>query len=173
MILSLSHSTRRHLTRALPTLLCCAQMMLSPVAANAQSAGPFAGLFGTWRGAGKVLMADGKSERIRCTATYTPESGGQSLSQELVCASDSYRVDVRSFIVAEGQSVQGHWEETVQQATGHLDGQIVGGRLEGRISGTGFEAGLSLVTTGLRQSVLITPLGGSISRVEVALARRS
>jgi hypothetical protein len=172
MSLTLSHSTRRILTRALPILFCCTQMMLSPVA-SAESADPFAKFLGTWRGTGKVFMADGKSERIRCIATNSPEPGGKSISQELVCASDSYRVDVRSFIVAEGQGVQGHWEESVRQAAGQLAGQIVGGQFEGRITGPGFDAALSLVTTGLRQTILITPSGGSVSRVEVALSRRS
>ena len=173
MSLSLSRLTRRQRTRVLPILLCCAQMMLSSVATNAQSASPFTKFFGAWRGSGKVLTTDGNSERIRCTATYAAESGGQSLSQELICASDSYRVDVRSFIVADGQSVQGHWEESVRQASGHLDGQIVEGRFEGKISGPGFEAGMSLVSTGSRQTILITPVGVSISRIEVALSRRS
>jgi hypothetical protein len=173
MARSLSRSTPRQLTRVLPALLCCAQIAVSSGAANAQSAGPFAGFFGSWRGTGKVLMADGHSERIRCTATYTSESGGQSFSQELVCASDSYRVDVRSFVVAEGQNVQGHWEESVQQAVGHLTGQIVGGQFQGKISGTGIEAAMSLDTAGLRQTILITPVGGSVSRVEISLSRRS
>lgn len=173
MSLSLSHSTQRKLTRALPTLLCGAQMMLSSVAANAQSPDPFAKFLGAWRGGGKVVMADGHSEKIRCTANYSSASGGQTVSQELVCASDSYHVDVRSFIVAAGPSVQGHWDESVRQAMGQLAGQIVGEQFDGRISGTGIEAALSVVTTGSRQTILVTPNGGSVSRVEVTLSRRS
>jgi hypothetical protein len=172
MSLSLSYLAHRQRRRVLPTFFCCAQVMLWAVAANAQSAGPFAKLSGTWRGIGKVVMADGSGEKIRCSATYSTESEGRSVSQALVCASDSYRVDIRSFIVANGQVVQGHWEESVRQASGQLDGQIVGDQLEGRISGPGFEAQLSLVTSGARQTVLITPAGGSISRVQIALSRK-
>jgi len=169
---SLNNSARRQWKRALPALCLCAQVLLSAVTATAQSTGPFAKFLGTWRGVGKVLMADGSDEKIHCSATYSAESGGRSLSQALVCASDSYRVDIRSFIVADGQSVQGHWEESVRQATGHLEGQIVGGQLEGRISGPGFEAGMSLVASGTRQTILISPVGGSVSRVQIALARQ-
>ncbi|MGA2042135.1 MAG: hypothetical protein ABSG83_02065 [Roseiarcus sp.] len=172
MSLSLSDSARRQWRRAFPTLFRFAQLALSAVTANAQSTSPFAKFFGTWRGVGSVLMADGSDEKIRCTATYSAESGGRSLSQALVCASDSYRVDIRSFIVADGQAVQGHWEESVRQAAGHLEGQIVGGQVEGTISGPGFEAGMSLVTSGIRQTILISPVGGSISRVQIALSRQ-
>src|ERR1700722_6033425 len=139
MSLSLSSSTRRQWKRVLPTLFCGAQIMLLAVAADAQSTSPLAKLSGTWRGGGKIMMADGTGENIRCSATYSPESGGRSVSQALVCASDSYKVDIRSFIVADGQSVQGHWEESVRQAQGQLSGQIVGDQLEGKISGPGFE----------------------------------
>jgi hypothetical protein len=172
MSLSLGSLARRQGRRVLPALLCCAPVVLWAVAANAQSVSPFAKLPGTWRGAGKVVMADGKGETIRCSATYALESEGKSLSQGLVCASDSYKVDIRSFIVANGQSVQGHWEESTRQASGQLDGQIVGDQIDGKISGPGFEARLSLVTTGVRQTILITPSGGSISRVQIALSRK-
>ena len=172
MSLSQSYSPRRQWKRVLQTLFCCAQLMLLTVAANAQSVGPFARFSGTWRGVGTVLSADGNGEKIRCSATYSPEQEGKSVSQALVCASDSYRVDIHSFIVADGQSVQGHWEESVRQANGQLDGQIVGDQLQGRISGPGFEARLSLVTSGARQTILITPSGGSISRVQIALSRK-
>jgi hypothetical protein len=171
MSLLKNYPARRQSRRAIPALLFCAQIMLLAVTANAQSTGPFAKFVGTWRGVGKVVAADGHAEKIRCSATYSAESGGQSVSQALVCASDSYRVDIQSFIVADGQAVKGHWEESVRQAMGQLDGQIVGGDFEGRIAGPGFEAHLSLVTSGIRQTVLITPAGGSISRVQIALAR--
>jgi hypothetical protein len=172
MSLSVNRSVRRRWGRALATFSCCAQVVLFTVAATAQSAGPFGKISGTWRGVGKVVTSDGNGEKIRCTATYSPASSGQSLSQALVCASDSYRVDIKSFIVADGQAVQGHWEESVRQAVGQLDGRLVGGQFEGRISGPGFEARLSLVTNGARQTILITPSGGSISRVQIALSRQ-
>jgi hypothetical protein len=171
MAISIEYSVLRRVMHALLGLLCLLQVTISPTAASAQSNGPFAKFSGTWRGSGKVIMADGKSERIRCTATYSAVSNGQSLSQALICASDSYRVDVRSYIVSDGQRVQGHWEETTRQATGHLDGQIVEGQFDGKLSAPGFDAALSLLTTGLRQTIIITPSGGPVSRVQIALAR--
>jgi hypothetical protein len=172
MLLAPSYSASGKWGRALPTLLFCATVVLFAVTANAQSIGPFAKFEGTWRGVGKVLTADGKGDKIRCSATYSTESGGKAVSQALVCASDAYRVDIRSFIVAEGQAVQGHWEESVRQAKGQLDGQIVGDQFDGRISGPGFEARISLISRGTRQTILITPTGGSISRVQIALSRQ-
>ena len=171
MAISIKYSSFRKVMHALSVLLCLVQATIFPFAASAQSDGPFYRFPGTWRGSGKVIMADGKSERIRCTATYSVVSNGQSLSQSLICASDSYRVDVRSFIVSDGQRVQGHWEESTRQAKGHLDGQIVEGQFDGKLSGPGFDAALSLLTTSMRQTILITPSGGSVSRVQIALSR--
>jgi len=54
---------------------------------HAQS-GPFAGLSGSWAGAGTIGMSNGASERIRCRASYAVGGGGRSLQQNLRCASD-------------------------------------------------------------------------------------
>jgi hypothetical protein len=176
MSISTSHPSLRlrRSTHVVRTLFCLIMVTCLSVTAGAQSQGPFAKFVGTWRGSGKVLTTDRNSEKIRCTATYSEVSGGQSLSQRLVCASDSYRVEIRGFIAAEGQSVHGHWEEAVRQAAGQLVGQIIAGRFEGTISGPGFEARMSLVTTGLHQTIIVTPApGDSVSRVEIALSRES
>jgi hypothetical protein len=166
----IAYLSRLRQTPALLAVLCSAQLLFATIA-DGQSEGPFVKMLGAWRGSGKISMTNGNSERIRCTATYSDGSGGSSISQALVCASDSYHVDVHTYIEATGQNVRGHWEESVQQAAGQLAGQILEGQFEGKILGNGFEATLSLITTGSRQTISVTPQGGNISRIQIALSR--
>jgi len=49
----------------------------------AQSGGPFARFFGSWRGSGQVIGADGNHERITCRAHYVISENGGALSQAL------------------------------------------------------------------------------------------
>src|SRR5208282_215423 len=95
-----------------------------PEIGAADSAGPFAKFLGSWRGSGQVTSTNGAAERISCRATYTGSENGAGLSQTLVCASDSYRFDVRGYVVAEGQSVQGHRQEMSSNVAGRVLGRI-------------------------------------------------
>ena len=147
-----------------------AGLALAPSSAFASSAGPFAKFVGSWDGAGQVAGANGGVEKIRCRAVYSTPAEAQ-LTQSLVCASDSYRIQIHSFVVADGQAVEGHWEEATRQVTGHLAGTIADGRFEGAVSGAAFTANLSLNTAGRKQTVVITPNAGDISRVSIVLSR--
>ena len=70
-------------------------------ASYAQS-GPFTGMAGVWSGGGTVTLDDGSTERIRCRATYAVSGNGTGLNQSLTCASDSYRFNLSSNVVASG-----------------------------------------------------------------------
>jgi hypothetical protein len=162
-------SRARKSKRVLPAVLVGFALWSS--SAVAASPGPFAKFIGSWDGAGQVAGVNGAIEKIRCRASYSSPSDEHSLSQTLVCASDSYRIQIHSFVVADAQNVQGHWEEATRQATGHLTGTIADGRFEGSVTGAAFTANLSLDTTGRKQTVVITPQGGDISRVSILLSR--
>src|SRR4051794_9101317 len=73
-----------------------------PFSASHAQSGPFAGMAGVWSGGGTVTLDDGSTERIRCRATYAVGSGGNGLNQSLTCASDSYRFNLASNVVASG-----------------------------------------------------------------------
>lgn len=141
---------------------------LSPASASAAS--PFAGFVGNWHGSGQVVGSNG-AERITCRAGYSSSSHGEALSQTLVCASDSYRFDIRSFVVSDDQGVQGHWEELTRSVTGNLVGRIANGQFEGTIAGAGFTAAIALRISGRRQTVTILPQGGDITKVDIVLSR--
>jgi hypothetical protein len=133
--------------------------------------GPFAGLSGSWSGGGFIKLPSGQRERLRCRANYNVGENGTRLSQNLRCASDSYRFDVNSNIVSEGGTLSGSWTETSRNASGSVSGRVNGGQIQARIDGAGFSAQLTLATRGDRQSVTIASPGHDITEVSVALTR--
>ena len=89
----------------------------------------------------------------------------------LVCASDSYRFDVRGYVVAEGQSVQGHWQEMSPMFAGHVGGRILDGEFRGTIAGSGFAAEMSIRSSNRRRTVVMRLRGGDIDKVDIILSR--
>jgi len=158
---------------ALLALIISGSGMLWQQVSEAHTISPFVDFFGTWRGSGHVVASDGHSERITCRANYSESGGGKALSQSLVCASDSYRFDVHSYVIENDRGVEGYWQETTRDVTGQLTGQVEAGRFEGSIAGPNFTAQLSLRTNGRKQAVSITPKGGDIVRVDITLSRES
>jgi hypothetical protein len=153
----------RRLLFALATLLVAS---VSGSASHAQSA-PFAGLAGFWSGAGTVTLDDGSSEKIRCKATYAVSGNGAGLNQTLVCASDSYKFDLRTNVIAQQGSISGSWSESSRGITGNLAGRANSGNFQVVATAAGFSANITLTTHGNKQSVVIRPdsqfKGASIS----------
>jgi len=132
----------------------CAGPLLFGSASQAQS-GPFAGMAGVWSGGGTVTLDDGSTERIRCRATYAVGAGGNGLNQSLTCASDSYRFNLSSNVVARGGALSGSWSESSRNISGNLEGRGGNGAFQVVASAPGFNANISLHTTGNKQSVVI------------------
>jgi len=122
---------------------------------HAQSAGPFAGMAGVWTGAGTVTLDDGSTERIRCRATYAVGAGGNGLQQTLTCASDSYKFNLTSNLMAQGGTVSGTWNESSRNINGAIEGRSANGVFQVIATAPGFSANLTLTTRGNRQSVVI------------------
>ena len=136
--------------------------------AHAQS-GPFAALAGRWAGGGVVTLDDGSTERIRCRATYAV--GGPRMGLTLVCASASYKFDLHGDVAAEpGGVITGTWSESSRNVTGSLQGRGRGGSFQVLASGPGFNANISLVTRGNRQSITLRP-GSQFRGASISLSR--
>src|SRR4051812_13954065 len=146
---------RSALRSAILTVVACAGPVFFSPASHAQSGGPFAGMAGVWSGGGTVTLDDGSSERIRCRATYAVGNGGNGLNQSLTCASDSYRFNLASNVVASGGSLSGTWSESSRGITGSLEGRGANGNFQVVASAPGFSANITLTTRGNRQSVVI------------------
>jgi hypothetical protein len=110
---------------------------------------------GNWAGAGTVTLDDGSTERIRCRASYAVGDGGNGLNQSLTCASDSYRFNLASNVLADGGSLSGTWSESTRNLSGNLEGRGGNGNFQVVASAPGFTANLTLTTRGNRQSVMI------------------
>jgi hypothetical protein len=132
---------------------------LSGSASYAQS-GPFAGMAGNWAGGGTVTLDDGSTERIRCRASYAVGAGGNGLNLSLVCASDSYKFDLRGNVIAERGALSGTWSESSRGINGTLGGRGSNGNFQVVASAGGFNANLSLTTRGNKQSVIIRAESG-------------
>lgn len=124
-------------------------------ASYAQAGGPFAGMAGVWSGGGTVTLDDGSTERIRCRATYAVGAGGNGLQQTLTCASDSYKFNLSSNVMAQGSAISGTWSESSRNINGAIQGRSAGGVVQVVASAPGFTAQISLTTRGNRQSVVI------------------
>lgn len=125
------------------------------VSGSANCAEPFAGMAGNWSGGGTVTLDDGSSERIRCRATYAVSPTGTGLNQTLTCASDSYKFNLSSNVIAEGESLSGTWSESNRNASGTLQGRGSNGNFQVVAGGPGFTANITLATRGNKQTVVM------------------
>ncbi len=150
-----------------------AALVLAASVAQAQVATPFAGFAGSWAGGGDIAMTDGSRERIRCRADYSVPPSGQALHISINCASDSYKVQVRSNVVAEGGGrLSGTWRELTRQAEGSVTGQVAGpGQIQASLEGTVYGIQLSVNTRGDQQAVAIRAQGTDIEAVNITLRR--
>ena len=137
----------------------------------ALAAGPFERFLGVWVGGGQMVGSNGHRESIRCRADYSEAKGGAALNQSIVCASESFKLDITSYAEASGQSVQGYWKEASRDVSGHMSGRISEGQFVGEFSAPTFSAGISLTSNGRTQTVSIQPRGGDISEVHIELKR--
>src|SRR3954451_10008845 len=133
-------------------------LMLSVSVSHSQS-GPFAGFSGSWSGNGTVALSDGKTERIRCKASYNVNSTGLGLKQTLRCASDSYNFDLSTDVTSQGNRISGNWSEASRNLFGNLQGTAGGGQIDVFVEANGFAANLSLRTNGSKQTVQISSKG--------------
>jgi hypothetical protein len=132
---------------------------------------PFSGMSGVWSGKGTISLASGGQEAIRCRATYSVRNDGEALQQTLRCASDSYKFELTSNVVANGGKLSGTWSEATRNVSGDVEGTTAGGRFQVVVSAGTFKADLVLTTRGNSQSVVIRSEGSDFKGANITLAR--
>jgi hypothetical protein len=147
-----SFGLTRRLVFAIATVLAASAWSDS---GHAQAGGPFAGMAGVWSGGGTVTLDDGSTERIRCRASYAVGAGGNGLQQTLTCASDSYKFNLTTNVIAQGSAISGTWNEASRNINGAIEGRAGGGVIQVVANAPGFSANISLTTRGNKQSVII------------------
>ncbi|MGB5903409.1 MAG: hypothetical protein WBF99_15080 [Xanthobacteraceae bacterium] len=155
---------------ALGLLVAGAALLNLGSVATAQSPGAFSGMAGVWSGSGTVSLDNGQSERIRCRATYAVSSDGTGLNQTLTCASDSYKFDLKSNVIAQGGVLSGTWNESSRNVGGNLKGKAHSGHFDVVVSAPSFTANLSMTTTGNKQRVSIRS-EGAFKSASISLSR--
>ena len=108
-----------------------------------------------------------RTERIKCNAYYA--GGGAKLGVAIRCASDSYRIEIRSKLSYSGGRLSGNWEERTFNASGSASGPRPPTSFDldqGRCSGT-----MLVNFTKSSQSVTISTQGAALQGVRAALAR--
>lgn len=144
---------------------------LMSVEVHAQSAHPFAGMAGVWSGKGTISFESGAREAIRCRATYSVREDGTALQQTLRCASDSYKIELTSNVVANGNKLSGSWSESTRNVSGDVQGTMAGGRFQVVVSAGTFSANLVATTRGNSQSVVINSQGSEFKGANITLTR--
>ena len=145
--------------------------MVSAAATPSYAAGPFSAFEGNWSGTGTVSVDNGSKERLRCKAHYDVGSGGNSMVQNLTCASDSYKFNVVSDVKSDAGAISGSWEETSRGAKGHITGKITPTQISAYVQGIGFTASIGIAARGGRQSVTMSPTGTDIKNVSVTMSK--
>jgi len=148
---------------------------LATSAASSAAAGLFAGMEGSWRGEGSLKWSTGENERMRCTAKYEVEGDGNTLIQNLTCATDSTRLVVKSAITYKPNAgvITGSWSETGYGINGWVTGTAGVGSIQANVQSADkdFNAKVSVVTRGGEQIVKITPTNLEVTEVSVTMQR--
>lgn len=135
-----------------------AVMAASVASAAPQSVGPFASIEGWWGGAGRLRFKDGKTEDVKCRATYFIEGEGHELKQTIRCASGSGKIEVRSSVRHADGKLNGEWTEAMYNVTGVLDGEVTPRGYRVSVTGTegaALSANMDIIVKDKRQMVEI------------------
>ena len=150
---------------------CAVAIALWPQIGAARADGPFSTFSGDWKGVGTVVDDKGKTESLRCRESNVVSDDNISLTQSLVCASDSYRMEFHTTLFTDGRTVRGTWEDTSRNASGNIFGQIANNVIVANITAPGVQARLSAKTSATRQEVTIEPEGTQINKVVVTMKK--
>ena len=160
------------LERPVASLLagCAVAMALWPQLAAAAD-GPFSTFGGDWKGVGTVIDDQGKTESLRCRETNVVSDDNISLTQSLVCASDSYRMEFHTTLFTDGHTVRGTWQDVSHNTGGNVFGQIADNAIVATITAPGVHARLTARTSANQQEVTVEPQGTQINKVVVTMKR--
>jgi hypothetical protein len=167
---------RRHLmsSRTAPVFIApglAAVLLLLQGGAGA-AAGPFTGMAGDWSGGGKLTLASGSSERLRCRANNSVGPDGDTIDLNIRCASDSYKIDLSGHVRNTNGSLSGQWSEPNYNSAGTLSGQASGNSINALAIGNTLSARLSMKGSGKHMSVTIEPQGTDVRQVSLSFQKR-
>lgn len=169
--ISFSNLRQKTVTSIFRIFLIAAIVFLSTNQSQPYAATAFDSLRGAWRGAGKMNLRSGKTERLRCTAYYT--GGGTRLGLLIRCQGEKTKIEMHSNLTSSGTRLKGNWEERTFNAQGSVSGQISGSMITMAITGLGDIRGrMSVSFTRSKQEVSIYVEGIGLKSVDLNLSRQ-
>lgn len=126
---------------------------------------------GWWIGKGRLGFRGGKTENIKCRATYRQAGSANELDQTIRCATASGTVEIRCSIKLIGQKLVGDWHERKYELRGKLEGKAVRGGFKVNVIGSDLKAGMTVVMRGNRQLVEVQFHTGSLLGLNVIMTR--
>jgi hypothetical protein len=142
---------------------------------TASAGGLFTGMEGSWRGEGSMAWNTGETEHVRCQATYKVENDGNTLTQDLKCATDSTKLVVKSEIKynPDAGAISGSWRETSYGIGGNVTGRASAGNIQAQVKSADnrFNARVNISSSGSVQRVSIKPVDIEVTEVSVEMHR--
>lgn len=120
-----------------------------------RDASPFQELPGRWVGEGRLGLKNGNVETVKCRATYFLSDTGAELKQNIRCASASGKVEVKSVVSHNGDTLSGTWNELVYNLGGELTGEVTPRGFRIAVRGSGLTANMDVIVMDVRQIVEI------------------
>lgn len=125
---------------------------------------------GYWTGTGRVVLANGSSENVKCVVTYKVSSSG--FRQNIRCASQGFSFNGTADLeVTQGGAVTGNWTENTYSAQGDVKGKATDKGFSLSISGATFTAVMDATTTACKQTLDIVPKGLEVTRISLGLGK--
>ncbi|MBR1129136.1 hypothetical protein [Bradyrhizobium iriomotense] len=156
-------------TRVGVGVICLVLVGASPLRAEPV----FDSLAGAWSGTGTMKPSDGPREKVRCKVAYNVTRPGRSLTLELRCASDAYKMVLSANIEQSGTELSGNWFESEYRQGGKVYGTNKDGLIEARIEGNTVAALVTIQTKATRQSFLMEAPGSWMSEVAIELNKEA
>lgn len=144
------------------------------VKAAPQAVGPFANIEGWWGGQGRLRFKDGKTEDVKCRATYFVEADGNELKQNIRCASGGGKIDVKSVVRHADGQLKGEWNEQMYNITGVLEGAVTDRGFRVTVKGTegsSLSANMDIIVKDTRQMVEIQFFSESLIGLTLMLTK--
>jgi predicted secreted protein len=131
--------------------LCFLSVAPSPAAEDQ----PFKELAGRWVGEGRLGLKDGKTEQVKCRATYFVSDKADELKQNIRCASASGKIEVKSVVTHAAGKLSGTWNELIYNLGGELDGEVTPLGFRISVRGSGLTANMEVIVREGKQIVEI------------------
>lgn len=151
-------------------LIGVAAVFALATAGEASAAVNLQDMAGYWTGTGKVVLANGSSENVKCIVTYKVSNSG--FRQNIRCASQGFSFNGTADLeVAQGGNVTGNWTENTYSAQGAVIGKTTDKGFSLSISGATFTAVMDATTSACKQTLDIVPKGLEVTRISLGLGK--